>query len=253
LTVEAIVLTYNEERNIADCLRCLLWADGLTVVDQGSTDRTAALAQSLGARVISHPFESFAAQRNLALGRAWADWAFFVDADERCTPELAREIRSALGKGKAGWWVPRQNFIFGRLTRGAGWWPDYQLRLLRTGKASYDPRRPVHEVVVLDGEAGHLEHPLIHYNYHSMAQFLRKQWRYSCLEARAILAAGETAKARSLIGRPVREFWRRFVSLKGYEDGVHGFWLSILMASYSFVVQARVVTATSGRRPQLAL
>lgn len=230
----AVILTHNEEHNIEACIASLRWCDEVVVFDSYSTDRTVDLAQAAGARVIQHPFEHYGAQRNAALRAVSAEWVFFVDADERATPELAAEVRQKIGGPQRGWWVPRHNYIFGRLTRGAGWYPDYQLRVLHRQSARYDPSRPVHEVVILEGEAGYLEHPLIHYNYRDVAHFVAKQERYIQLEARRRLEEGQRPKFHTWITMPLREFWRRFVTLRGYTDGLHGLRLSLLMAYYEF-------------------
>jgi (heptosyl)LPS beta-1,4-glucosyltransferase len=166
---------------------------------------------------------------------------FFVDADERATPELATEIRRAIqDEARSGWWVPRHNYIFGRVIRHAGWYPDYQLRLLRHGKARYDPTREVHEIVILDGEEGYLENPLIHYNYATLAQFVEKQDRYIDYEAKILFDQGARPRPHNFILQPLREFGRRYVSLAGYKDGFHGLLLSLLMAYYTLVMYLRL-------------
>jgi len=247
MMVEAIVLTKNEEENIGDCLRSLLWADGLTVFDSGSGDATLAVAERLGARTLLHPFADYASQRNAALGAARGDWVFFVDADERCTPELAREVLSVTREAKAGWWVPRDNYILGRLIRHAGWCPDYQLRLLKRGAARYDPTRPVHETVLLEGDEGWLEHALVHYNYHSLRQFCAKQARYSRLEAESLRLAGEAPCPAGLLSRPYYEFRYRYVELEGYREGAHGLLLCLLLAWFKAAAFARFLGWAKGR------
>ena len=232
MTVEAIVLTRNEEHNIGDCLRSLLWADGLTVFDSGSEDGTLVVAERLGVRTLVHPFADYGSQRDAALEAAWGDWVFFVDADERCTPELALEVRSVVREAKAGWWVPRENYILGRVIRHGGWYPDYQLRLLRRGAARYDPSRPVHETVLLDGDEGWLEHPLVHYNYHSLGQFCRKQAGYSRLEVQSLCRAGEVPRVAGLLSRPYHEFRHRYFELGGYREGIRGLALCLFLAWY---------------------
>ena len=134
----------------------------------------------------------------------------------------------------AGFRIPRDNYIFGRLTRGAGWYPDYQTRLLRVGAAHYDPARQVHEVVILDGKEGTLKNALIHYNYRDLAQFIEKQRRYSAYDARILFEQGIRPKPQNYVLQPLRQFWWRFVTLKGYVDGLHGLRLSLLMAWYEF-------------------
>jgi hypothetical protein len=183
--------------------------------------------------VIQRPFDNFASQRNAALQAVEADWIFFVDADERATPELATEVRQVLGEeDKAGWWVPRHNTIVGKLVRHGGYYPDYQLRLLRRGRARYDPARPVHEVVILDGAEGYLRCPLLHYNYDSWAQVHEKQRRYALLEARRLADLGIQPRPHKFITQPLREFYRRVITLQGYKDGLHGLRLYALLAYY---------------------
>jgi (heptosyl)LPS beta-1,4-glucosyltransferase len=240
-TVAAVVLARDEEANLRDCLESVRWADRLCVLlDPRTTDRTAEIAKELGAVVQEHPFADFASQRNVALEFFEADWIFFIDADERGTPELEVEIRSATRHlSIVGWWVPRRNYIWGRWIRYAGWYPDHQLRLLRRGWAHYDPARKVHEVVLLDGPDAYLEHPLVHHNYATIGQFLRKQDHYALYEARVLLREGSCPRSRSLVLQPLREFARRYFTLRGYRDGLHGLLLCMLMAYYTFVAYWR--------------
>ncbi len=236
----AVILTYNEERHIQDCVASVAWADEVVVFDSYSTDATAQIAEEMGARVLRHPFQNFGAQRDAALEAVTDEWIFFVDADERATPALAEEIPSVLGRRERGWWVPRHNFIFGKLTLGAGWYPDYQLRLLHRASARYDPGRPVHEVVILDGDEGHLENPLIHYNYDTLQQFVAKQEKYTDFEAGIQFGAGRRPKPWTYLTGPLRQVWWRFITLKGYRDGLHGLRLSLLMAYYNALMWERV-------------
>ena len=236
-----VILTKNEEHNIADCIESVCWADEVVVFDSLSQDRTVEIAQELGAKVIQRPFRDYADQRNAALEAVESHWVFFVDADERATSELAAEVRQVIeDETKAGWWVPRHNYIFGRLTRRAGWFPDYQLRLLKRECARYDPAREVHEVVILDGQAGYLKNVLIHYNYDTLSQFLERQNRYTDYEARILYEQGIRPRLRNFILQPLREFRRRYVSLQGWKDGFHGLLLSGLMAYYNLIMYVRL-------------
>lgn len=231
----AIILTYNESKHVADCLATLQFADQCVVFDSFSTDNTVELAEQSGAKVIQHKFENFAAQRNAALEvvRDHTEWVLFVDADERVTPELAQEIRQAIDKPNiAGWCIPRHNYLFGHLTQGAGWYPDYQTRLLRIGAAQYDPERTVHEVVLLDGEEVTLNNPFIHYNYENVSHFIEKQRKYVAYDAQILFDEGVRPKFYTYLTQPLRHFWWRFWQLKGYRDGFHGLRLSVLMGWY---------------------
>lgn len=232
-----IILTYNESRHIEACIQSVKFADAILVFDSYSADNTVELARGAGADVIQHPFSDYATQRNAALGSVSGktDWVLFVDADERVEPPLADEIRHVIQTDQAvGWRIPRHNYIFGKLTRATGWYPDYQTRLLKIGHAYYDPSRKVHEVVVLDGELGTLKHPLIHYNYDNPRQFAHKQRKYTAYEAQILYEEGIRPKLRNYILQPIRHFIWRFFKLKGYQDGWHGLRLSLLMAWYEF-------------------
>ena len=233
----AVVLARDEAANIVRCLDALAWADErLVLVDAATTDRTAELAAEAGARVVWRAFDNYAAQRDAAIAAVQTAWLLFVDADEVVGSPLAAEIRAALVEAGdlAGFWIPRRNIICGRWVRHAGWYPDEQLRLLRRDRARYDPSRPVHELVVLDGPAGHLREPLIHFNYANLAQFRRKQARYARLEAQRLRSLGQRPRLHTYVLQPWREFRRRFLTLRGYREGALGLQLSLLLAWSTF-------------------
>jgi glycosyltransferase involved in cell wall biosynthesis len=241
--ISAIVLTLNEQRHISECLASVTWADDRLVFDSFSTDETVALAKAAGARVLQNKFENYAQQRNAALEAVAGDaeWVFFIDADERCTPELAQEMRSVTAAPAHDVFsVPRHNYLFGKLTLGAGWFPDFQARLFRVGRAGFDPKREVHEVAQFAGEMGYLQNVLVHYNYDDVAQFHRKQRKYTEYDAGILFKQGVKAKPRNFVLQPLREFRRRFFTLKGYRDGLHGLHLSALMAYYNFDMYRRL-------------
>lgn len=235
----AVILTRNEARHIKDCLASLTWVDRRMVLDTDSEDGTQELARAAGADVLNRPFKNYASQRNLALSLVQTPWTLFVDADERVPPALADEILHMINQTgddtAVGYWIPRHNYIFGHLTKGGGWWPDYQLRLMRTDRAQYDPDRAVHELVQLNGPEGHLTQPMIHYNYQDLAQFRRKQETYTSYDAGILYNSGYRPKPHNFILQPLREFYRRFITWHGYRDGLHGVRLALLMMYYEWV------------------
>ncbi len=233
----AVILTLNESEHITACIESLAWADAVLVWDSFSTDDTVELAKKAGADVGQSKFENYAQQRNAALDylkHQNTDWVFFVDADERSTAELEAEIRDKINnRPEHGWFVPRHNYIFGNLTLGAGWFPDYQARLFKFGKVRYD--RPVHEVALVDGEEGNLDNPLIHYNYKDIEQFHRVQQKYTRYEAGIMKSEGIQPKIYTPFTQPIRHFWWRYKTLGGYKDGLHGLRMSLLMGYYEWV------------------
>ena len=230
----AVVLTLNEANHIQDCIQSLSWADRVLVFDSHSHDDTIALAKAAGAELLQSKFENYAQQRNAALDSLQTDWVFFVDADERGTPELGAEIRQIMAeRPERGWYVPRHNYIFGQLTLGAGWFPDYQLRLFKHGCVRYE--RPVHEIAVVDGGIGYLQRPLIHYNYQDIAHFRAKQRAYTSYDAHILYDEGVKPKPHNFILQPLRHFYWRYVTLAGFLDGWHGLRLSLYMTYYEWV------------------
>jgi glycosyltransferase involved in cell wall biosynthesis len=230
----AVILTRNEAQHIAACVAAVRpWVDAVVVWDSSSSDGTQAAAAAAGALVVARPFDNFAAQRQAALDSVAADWLLFVDADERVTEPLGKEIRVAIQSATIdGYWIPRNNIIVGHELQGGGFFPDYQLRLLRRTAAHYDLAREVHEIVELTGAAGYLRAPLIHHNYATWAQFHQKQRLYAAYEARILAGRGIQSRPHNFVLQPLREFHRRFVTLGGWRDGWPGLRLALLLAWY---------------------
>jgi glycosyltransferase involved in cell wall biosynthesis len=238
-----IALAWNEAEDLEPCfasVRSLVdeyGAQTLIVLDHQADEETADAARRVADQVVTNIFENFARQRNFALDTAATEWVFFIDPDERASPDLCEEIIRVINRNTCGaWQVPRRNFLFGREVRNTGWWPDYQIRLFRRDGVRYDEARKVHELPLIKGEACTLLNPLIHYNYRTWKQFVDKQRAYAPLEAQALYAGGNRARLKSLLGQPVREFFRRFVQYNGWRDGFMGLALSLAMAAYKFEV-----------------
>jgi len=236
VSLTAAVIARDEEDTLGDCLRSVTFADErLVLLDSATRDRTRDVALQHGARVEERAFDNFAAQRDAALELATANWVLFVDADERVTPALRDEVLARVTDpgDKRAFWIPRHNYLMGRIVRHAGWFPDYQLRLLERRAVHFDPLRVVHEVALVDGPVGYLNEPLVHFNYRGLGEFVHKQERYCALEAQRWLATFGRPRPRALIGQPAREFWRRYVELQGFREGGLGLVLSLVLAYYA--------------------
>jgi glycosyltransferase involved in cell wall biosynthesis len=236
--VVGVIVARDEEAHLGPCLDSLAWTDArLVLLDSRTTDSSADVASARGADVLVRPFHSFPLQRNAALDLIQAlrlgEWVIFVDADERATGSLASEVRRLIADTGAdapvGYWIPRRNFIWGGWIRHGGWSPDYQMRLLRVDWARYDEKRDVHELVDLSGRSGRLRETLIHYNYDTPGQFLRKQRHYARLDAQRLARQGVVPHVWTFVLQPMREFRRRFVVLRGYRDGWRGLALAVLL------------------------
>jgi len=217
-TITAALITLDEERNLAELLPRLGWADEIVVVDGGSRDATVDVARRHGCRVVSRRFDDFASQRNLAIRLARGDWVFSIDADERPTPRLVAEVRRRLDRPRFdAFRVPIRSTIFGRPLRRSGTQDDRPVRLLRRGSGRWVGR--VHEVLRVGGRVGKLDGWLAHRTQDNLRVFLTKMHRYARLEAEARLAAGRLPNRRDAWLAPPREVFRRLVWKGGLFDG----------------------------------
>lgn len=241
--ISVILATYNEEKNIKDCLESVKWADEIVLVDGQSEDRTVEIAQRFTRKIFIRPNPlMFHKNKQYAIERATGDWIFYLDADERVPEELKEEILSVIHQPPSaiqGFWIPRKNIIFGKWIRHAGWYPDYQLRLFRRGKA-YLPCKSVHEQPVLEGKEGYLKEHLLHYNYQTINQFLQKMLIYTENEKNFFLSQGKKISSRDVIRFPKEEFLKRFFLQKGYKEGLHGLVLSLLQSVSALVLFAKI-------------
>lgn len=266
----AIILTLDEEINIARCLSCLDWADDVVVVDSGSSDRTIELARSTrpDVRVFDHPFKDFGDQRNWALDNTEVkhDWILFVDADEFCVPELAREIGDYIRSpgDTVGAFIAGKNHFMGKWLRYSGLYPSPQLRLLKLGAVRY--RKEGHgQREVTDGKLAYLKQGWVHEGFSKgLADWFDKHNRYSSEEVdlmlrlrrepvglRQLLSNDALSRrqcmkrigARLLPLMPLLRFGYRYGFRRGFLDGKPGFLFSLLCASITIQVVAKVFEA----------
>lgn len=262
--VSIVILTLDEQINIEACLASCSWSDDVHVLDSGSRDKTAELARSLGATVHVHPFESFGAQRNWAIDHIPLkhDWVFHLDADERFTPELVREIDGLLARGpaEAGFFVANQMILDAAWIRHASGYPTYQMRLFHRARMRFtDHGHGQRETA--SGQIGTLRAPYLHLNFSKgVDEWLQRHERYAALEARQMLAADRGPfRVASLLSRdriarrrtlkrltariPFRPAFRRLYTLfilRGILDGRAGRTYASLLARYERMTAANL-------------
>lgn len=235
------IITLDEEVNIGPCLESVKWADEVVICDSGSQDRTVEIAAGYGARTFQDDWLGFAAHKNLAVSRCSRPWVLVLDADERVPLPLREEIEGILRSGAAadGYSVGRMNFFLGAWIRHGGWYPDRSVRLFRRGQGRFRPRA-VHEVVEVTGRMAALQHPLEHYTYASISDFLRRMERYAALAAGELFATGHRCGVVDLTFRPAWTFLRMYLVRRGFLDGWRGLLLAGLYASYTFAKYAQL-------------
>jgi glycosyltransferase involved in cell wall biosynthesis len=234
LSLSVVIITFNEEANLARTLASVTWADEIVIVDSGSTDGTRGIAESLHARLFVEPWKGFAAQKNSALGNATSEWILSLDADEEVEPALADEIRAVLAANPsvAGFWIPRKNFFLGRWIRHGGFYPDPKLRLFRRGVGKFEERL-VHEDLRVDGTTASLQHHLLHHAYPTIEDYLEHMNRYSSLGA--VMAAANGVPGFSfldIVVRPGLTFLYNYFFRLGFLDGREGLLLHLYHAQY---------------------
>lgn len=230
--ISATIITRNEARNIGRAIRSLACADEVIVVDSGSTDDTATIAQSLGATLVTHPFAGFAAQKNFATSRARHDWILSLDADE----ELDAAAQEAVKRWKtttartAGYRFARRARYLGRWIRHSGWYPDYKVRLFDRRRGEWRGAY-VHESVVVEGPVETLPGEILHYTCDSIEEHRERIEFYTDLAAREMLAKGERAPP---LGRllPAWVFLDTYMLRAGILDGRQGFLIARMAARY---------------------
>jgi glycosyltransferase involved in cell wall biosynthesis len=231
--VSVTIITKNEAADIGAALDSVAWADERIVVDSCSTDDTVAIAARHGARVVSHEWPGYVAQKNYAAALAANDWILSLDADERVTPELAHEIRDVLAGEPAarGFRIPRVTFHLGRWIRTTDWYPDDQLRLYDRRAAEWTGRY-VHEGVAVRGAVGRLKHELQHYAYRDVAEHLETIDHYTTLAAQQMYEQGRRASALDIALQQPFAFFRNFILKRGFMDGSVGLTISRMNAHY---------------------
>lgn len=234
LNISVIIITKNEEQNIYDCLESVKWADEIIVLDSGSSDRTVEICKQFTPKVFATDWPGFGVQKNRALEMATNDWVLSIDADERVSDELAKEIRETIDGGDLdGYEIPRLSSYCGRFMRHGGWWPDPVLRLFKKERGRFTDSI-IHERLVLDGRVGRLKNHLLHYTFRDLEKVLDTINRYSTAGALQKVEHGKGGGLPSAIAHGLWTFFRTYVIKGGFLDGAEGFMLAFSNAEGAY-------------------
>ena len=242
--ISAAIITLDEEKNIADCIKSLHWVDQIVVVDSLSRDKTKEIAIALGAKVIDQKFLGHVKQKQLAVDRCQYDWVICLDADERVPPKLKREIvnlfectpKESLFPGYS---VARRSYHLGRWIKYGGWYPDRNVRLFhrKFGRWSgFDP----HDRIAVNGEIGKLQGALDHFVFRDLAHNVHVNNFYSSIGAQVLFEKGRKPSLLRLIFKPVGKFLETYIVKRGFLDGLPGFIIAVGAAYSMFLKFAKL-------------
>lgn len=243
--LSVVIITYNEERNIARCIHSVKnIADEIIVVDSFSTDHTVQIAGSLGATIFHNAFSGHVNQKNFALKLATYPLILSLDADEAVDGNLAISILKVKKEGmKKGYTMNRLNNYCGQWIKHGAWYPDIKLRLIRNGSANWRGMNPHDRLELINAEIPvHLNGNILHYSYQSFHEHLTKSTRYAEIGARSYKAVGRKGYWPQLIYKPLFKFVRDYFVKLGFLDGVKGLIIAIInsrevLLKYFFLIR----------------
>lgn len=234
-TITAIILTLNEEEFLPICLKSLRWVDEILIIDAGSKDKTLDIANSFNTKIIISDWRGFPKQRNIGARHAKGKWLLYVDADERVSVNLKKEIIELLKKAHiphSSYKIPHQNIILGKWLKHGGWYPEYQHRFIKKSALKKWVGK-LHEHPEIEGSVGYLKGDLIHLTHRGIEWMLKKTIRYTKMEADLRIKDNHPKiKVIHLFTAPFREFWYRLVTKCGWKDGIEGF-IEVIYQSFN--------------------
>lgn len=245
--VSVCIITFNEESRIRDCLESVKWADEIIVVDSFSTDKTVDICKEYTERVYRRAWGGNIDQKNHTIGLATKDWLLCLDADERLSPELTKEIQNVLKSRDTadGFFFPRRSSYLGRWIFHGDWYPDYQLRLFKRGRGRWQGTNP-HGRVSVEGKTQYMKHDLYHFNYRNLSHQLKTIDNYSDIFSGIMIERNKSFSLFQLIFRPLYKFIKVYILKRGFLDGLPGFILAITNAFYIFVKYVKLWERTHG-------
>jgi (heptosyl)LPS beta-1,4-glucosyltransferase len=248
--ISASIIVRNEEDNIAAVCETVAWADEIIIVDSDSTDRTVEIARRYTDKVWNHEFKGYKDKHEFADARTTGDWIFWIDADERVTPELRSAIEGLKSLDPAslpdGFRIARSTQYLGRWIRHSGWYPDYQMRLYRKAASYWDGVSP-HETARVRGRIETLSGEFLHYTKRNLSEHHRVLDEYTTLAAEYHAQKGKTVRALDLLILPIAAFIRTYAIKQGFRDGVPGLIIAMFSAYSVFLKFAKIWEANQSK------
>ncbi len=225
--VTAIIPTLNEEINIKKAIESVSFANEIIVIDSFSTDKTVELAKKFDVKIIKRKFDNFSSQKNYAIGKATNSWIYILDADERVTSDVRKEIFKAIEtpKDKVGFYVKRAFYFAGNKIKYSGWQRSLVVRLFLKEHCKYQGN--VHEMIKTNGKLGFLKGKIDHFGYRNYNHFISKIHLYAELRAIDLKAKGKKVTFFHFLIKPPFRVFSHFILKRGFLDGYLGLILSI--------------------------
>ncbi len=243
MSLSACVITYNEEDKIRACLESLSFCQDIVVVDSFSTDRTVEICREYTSRVFLNKFEGYISQKNFALEKTKHNWVLSLDADERISPELRKEIATVFSRGfrdYSGLAMKRHSFYLGRWINHCGWYPDYKLRLFNREDGCFGGREP-HDTFIIHGKVRKLRGEIFHFPFDSLSDHLNSIERYSSVNARRLASCSMVRAVALLILSPLVKVLETYVLKRGFLDGVRGLLICLFSSFSKFLTYAKII------------
>ncbi|MBN1232455.1 MAG: glycosyltransferase, partial [Candidatus Coatesbacteria bacterium] len=248
LPVSVFMIIKNEEENLQECLENLLWAAELIIVDTGSSDKSIEIAKKFTDKVFIEKWEGFGKTKNKALLHTNLDWVFSIDADERVTNDLKKEIEIAIKNERIdGYYIKRLPYFLGKPVFHGGWYPGWVLRLFKKKKGRFSNKN-IHEKIQLEGKTAFLENDLIHLTYPTVEEYIRKLNIYTTISAKEVLNDGKQAKMIDIFVRPAALFIKMYFLKMGFLDGINGFILAVFSSIYPLLKYSKAYFFEKKRR-----
>ncbi len=243
MKISAKINVFNEEDNIAEVCETIDWANETVVVDSDSTDRTIEIARRYTDKIYNREFRGYKDKHEFSDSMTTGDWIFWIDADERVTPELRAAIEALRQRDPAtlpdGFRVARRTRYLGRWINHSGWYPDYRMRLYRKAASYWDGVSP-HETARVPGRVETLPGELLHYTKRNLSEHHRVLDEYTTLAAEYHFKQNKRVRSIDLFILPVAAFIRTYLIKQGLRDGVPGLIIAMFTAYSVFLKFAKV-------------
>ncbi|HRH41793.1 MAG TPA: glycosyltransferase family 2 protein [Pyrinomonadaceae bacterium] len=243
MKISASIIVYNEEDNIEELCQTVDWCDEIVIVDSNSSDKTVEIAQKYTDKIFQHEFKGYKDKHEFADSKTTGDWIFWIDADERVTPELRKSVENLKKLNESGladgYQIARTTWYLGQWIKHSGWYPDYQMRLYRKSASYWDGVSP-HETARVKGKVEKLEGEFLHFTKKSLSEHHKVLDNYTNLASEYLVKNGKIVGGFGIFIYSISAFVRTYFLKQGFRDGVPGLIIAMFTAYSVFLKYAKV-------------